>query len=107
MRWNLALGALAVSWGLVAVLAGAISVDPIPLAFYRLAIAAITLVLVALAISNVAGLERDRRIMTGGPWFGPVYAQSELLKASLRGGFPDPRLDREYREFFHYDRGRR
>lgn len=40
---------MAVSWGLVAVLAGAISVDPIPLAFLRLTVAALTLALVALA----------------------------------------------------------
>jgi len=52
VRWNLALAALAVSWGLVAILAAAISVDPIPLAFFRLVIAALTLALVALATGH-------------------------------------------------------
>jgi drug/metabolite transporter (DMT)-like permease len=60
VRWNLALAALAVSWGLVAVLAGAISVDPIPLAFFRLVIAAITLALVALATGHVRLLRPER-----------------------------------------------
>ena len=53
MRWNVALAALAVSWGLVAVLAGATTVDPIPLAFFRLAIAAATLALVAVATRHL------------------------------------------------------
>lgn len=62
MRWNLALAALAVSWGFVAVLAGAISVDPIPLAFYRLVIAAITLALVALLTGRVSLLRPGRHL---------------------------------------------
>ena len=43
MRWNAGLAALAAAWGLVAVLAGAVSVDAGPLAFLRLALAALTL----------------------------------------------------------------
>ena len=62
MRWNLALAALAVSWGLVAVLAGAISVDPIPLAFFRLVIAAITLALVAVATGHARLLWPGRHL---------------------------------------------
>lgn len=54
MRWNVALAALAVSWGFVAVLAGAIDVDPVPLAFFRLVIAAATLALVALLTRHAA-----------------------------------------------------
>jgi DME family drug/metabolite transporter len=60
MRWNVSLAALAVSWGLVAVLAGAISVDPIPLAFFRLVIAALTLALVALATGHAPLLRPGR-----------------------------------------------
>ncbi len=62
MRWNLALAALAVSWGLVAVLAGAISVDPIPLAFFRLVIAALTLALIALATGHARLLRPGRHL---------------------------------------------
>jgi hypothetical protein len=40
--------------------------------------------------------------MAGGPWFQPVYAQCEALKASLRDGVPSGALDPEYREFFDY-----
>jgi DME family drug/metabolite transporter len=48
MRWNLGLAGLATSWGLIAVLAGAVTVGAAPLAFLRLALAAITLAVVAL-----------------------------------------------------------
>lgn len=54
MRWNLGLAGLAISWGLVAVLAGVIDVDPVPLAFFRLVIAAATLALVALGMRDAA-----------------------------------------------------
>ncbi|MSO95439.1 MAG: DMT family transporter [Thermoleophilia bacterium] len=47
MRWNLGLAGLSLSWGLVAVLAGALDVGSVPLTFLRLAIAAATLALVA------------------------------------------------------------
>jgi DME family drug/metabolite transporter len=60
MRWNLALAALAVSWGLVAVLAAAVSVDPIPLAFFRLSLAALTLALVAVATGHARLLRPGR-----------------------------------------------
>ena len=48
MRWNLGLAGLATAWGLIAVLAGAVSLDAAPLAFSRLALAALTLAVVAL-----------------------------------------------------------
>ena len=56
MRWNLALAALAASWGFVAVLAGAIDVEPVPLAFFRLVIAAMTLALVAVVSGRATAL---------------------------------------------------
>jgi drug/metabolite transporter (DMT)-like permease len=49
MRWNLGLAGLATAWGLIAVLAGAVAVDAAPLAFWRLALAAGTLLVVAVA----------------------------------------------------------
>lgn len=56
MRWNLALAGLAASWGLIAVLAGAVSIGAGPLAFFRLAIAALTLALVAALTGRVLAL---------------------------------------------------
>jgi drug/metabolite transporter (DMT)-like permease len=56
MRWNLGLAALATAWGLVAVLAGAVAVDAAPLAFLRLALAAATLGVVAIATRGVRAL---------------------------------------------------
>jgi len=47
MRWNLGLAGLATAWGLIAVLAAAVSLGAAPLAFWRLALAAITLAVVA------------------------------------------------------------
>lgn len=64
----------------------------------------LVLVLLAIVVSNVAGLNRDREIMKRGEWFGGVYAQSELLKSSFRDGAPDARLDQDYRGFFDLDR---
>ena len=48
MRWNLGLAGLATSWGLIAVLAAAVSLGAAPLAFLRLLLAAATLGVVAL-----------------------------------------------------------
>lgn len=53
MRWNLALGALAASWGLIAVLAASVELGAEALAFWRLALAAATLGLVAVAAGRV------------------------------------------------------
>ncbi|MGL6278716.1 MAG: EamA family transporter, partial [Gaiella sp.] len=57
MRWNLALAALAASWGFVAVVASAVALEATVLTFARLAIAALTLALVAL-VARRAGLLR-------------------------------------------------
>jgi DME family drug/metabolite transporter len=48
MRWNVALAGLAASWGFIAVLAAAVDLGAVPLAFLRLAIAAATLAVPAL-----------------------------------------------------------
>ncbi len=64
MRWNLALAALAVSWGFVAVLAGAIDVEPVPLAFFRLVIAAATLAVVALVSGRARALRPGGHLLT-------------------------------------------
>ncbi len=55
MRWNAALGALAASWGFIAVLVASVELDAGALAFWRLALAAATLGVVALG-SGRAGL---------------------------------------------------
>jgi drug/metabolite transporter (DMT)-like permease len=49
MRWNAALGALAASWGFVAVLAASVELGAEALAFWRLALATVTLAVVAAA----------------------------------------------------------
>jgi drug/metabolite transporter (DMT)-like permease len=53
MRWNLALGGLAASWGFVAVLAASVELGAEALAFWRLALAAGTLCLIALLARRV------------------------------------------------------
>jgi drug/metabolite transporter (DMT)-like permease len=49
MRWNAALGGLAASWGFIAVLAASVELGAEALAFWRLALAALTLGLAAAA----------------------------------------------------------
>jgi RarD protein len=49
MRWNAALGALAASWGFIAVLAASVDLGAGELAFWRLALAAVTLAVAAVA----------------------------------------------------------
>jgi RarD protein len=62
MRWNAALGALAASWGLVAVLAASVELGAEALAFWRLALAAVTLALVAAATRRLDLLSPRGRI---------------------------------------------
>lgn len=52
MRWNAALGALAASWGFIAVLVASVDLGAGALAFWRLAFAAATLALVGLATGH-------------------------------------------------------
>ncbi|MSO57706.1 MAG: DMT family transporter [Thermoleophilia bacterium] len=54
MRWTAALAALTASWGLIAVLVAAVSLDAEALAFWRLAIAAVTLAVVALLAGRLS-----------------------------------------------------
>jgi hypothetical protein len=72
----------------------------VPSRLQRLAPVGLALVV----LRNVLTLDYYQALMRGGPWFGPVSVQSELLKASLRQGEPDPGLDPEYRSFFDYHR---
>ena len=64
MRWNLGLAGLATAWGLIAVLAGAVSLDAAPLAFSRLALAALTLAVVALAAGRLRVLRPGPHLVT-------------------------------------------
>ena len=68
MRWNLALGALAASWGFIAVLAAAVDLGAEALAFWRLALAAATLALVALATRGRTGSPRGAVSARSRPW---------------------------------------
>jgi drug/metabolite transporter (DMT)-like permease len=67
MRWNLALAGLSASWGLVAVLARDVPVAAAPLAFLRLALAALTLGAVALVGRRLSALHPGRHL-------GPLVA---------------------------------
>ena len=58
VRWNLALGGLAASWGFIAVLVASVDLGAEALAFWRLALAAGTLALVALCTRR---LDSSRR----------------------------------------------
>ncbi|MDX6422558.1 MAG: hypothetical protein QOI67_29 [Gaiellaceae bacterium] len=60
MRWKLAVAALATSWGLIAVIVRKVDLDAQVLAFYRLAFAAATLLLVAVALRRLALLRLTR-----------------------------------------------
>lgn len=60
MRWNLGLAGLAASWGSIAVLAGAVDLGALPLAFLRLALAATTLGIAALVTGRLGSLRPGR-----------------------------------------------
>ena len=64
MRWNLGLAGLATAWGLIAVLAAAVSLDAAPLAFWRLGLAAVTLAIVALAGGRTGLLRPGPHLLT-------------------------------------------
>ena len=61
MRWKLAVATLAASWGLIAVIVRKVELDAQVLAFYRLAFAAVTLLLVAVALRRLELLRLTRR----------------------------------------------
>jgi DME family drug/metabolite transporter len=52
MRWNLALAGLAASWGLIAVIVAGVDLDATVLVFFRLALASLTMIAVALALQR-------------------------------------------------------
>lgn len=78
MRWNAALGGLAASWGFVAVLAASVELGAEALAFWRLALATVTLALIAAAACRLDLLSPRGRI---GPLalLGVVQAAHWLL----------------------------
>jgi hypothetical protein len=65
---------------------------------------AINVVLMFVVVGNCMTLTEYRQTMIEGPWFGPVYTQCELLKASLRTGDPAVALNAEYKAFLDYSR---
>jgi drug/metabolite transporter (DMT)-like permease len=60
VRWNLAVAMLAASWGLIAVIVSAVSLDAQVLVFYRLSLAALALGLAAVAARALARLRLRR-----------------------------------------------
>jgi drug/metabolite transporter, DME family len=77
MRWNLAVAALAASWGLIAIIVREVDLDAQVLVFYRLAFAALALLVVAVAVRQLAKLRIERHrgrivligVMLGVHWF--------------------------------------
>ena len=77
MRWNLAVAALAASWGLIAIIVREVDLDAQVLVFYRLALAAVVLFLVAAFTGQLAKLRVERHagrivligVMLGTHWF--------------------------------------
>ena len=78
MRWNAALGALAASWGFIAVLAASVELGAEALAFWRLALAAATLA-VAAAASGRLDLLAPRGRLGSLALLGVVQAAHWLL----------------------------
>jgi len=64
--------------------------------------AVLAVALGVLAVSNVLSLDQRRDVMRGGQWFGEVYPQCQLLKASLRTGSPAPGLVPEYQALYDH-----
>ncbi len=62
MRWNLLLAGLAASWGFIAVLVAAVDLEAETLAFARLALAAVTLAVLALVTGATASLRPGGRL---------------------------------------------
>lgn len=78
MRWNLALGGLAASWGFIAVLAASVELGAEALAFWRLALAALTLGL-TVAIAGRGAQLRPRGRLPALAALGCVQAAHWLL----------------------------
>ena len=58
-------------------------------------------VLLVIAVANVSQWPRNRDRSLHAIWFPYMYRQTDALKASLRDGRVDPRLDDEYRAFLY------
>jgi drug/metabolite transporter (DMT)-like permease len=77
MRWNLAVAALASSWGLIPIIVREVDLDAQVLVFYRLALAAVALFVVAIVFRQLHELRviRHRRrivvigVLLGSHWF--------------------------------------
>lgn len=77
MRWNLAVAALAASWGLIAIIVREVDLDAQVLVFYRLAFAALALLAVAIVLRQLARLHVERHrarivligVLLGTHWF--------------------------------------
>lgn len=77
MRWNVAVAALAASWGLIAVIVRELDLDAQVLVFYRLAFAATTLLIAALLFGRLRFLRVPRHrariavigVTLGAHWF--------------------------------------
>lgn len=66
----------------------------------------LSLVLAALAVSNVVHWNDYRRAQLRSRWFPAIYAQNAALKASFADGRPRPSLSPEYFVFFEFWRER-
>ena len=77
MRWNLAVAALASSWGLIPIIVREVDLDAQVLVFYRLAVAAVALFVVAIVFRQLQELRVTRHrgrivligVLLGAHWF--------------------------------------
>lgn len=60
----------------------------------------VNLALAAIVVSNVAHWPMYRDRMLTSRWFSRIYPQTALLRSSIAQGEPDPRLIKQYREFY-------
>jgi drug/metabolite transporter (DMT)-like permease len=87
MRWNVAVAALAASWGLIAVIVREVDLDAQVLTFYRLAFAALTLLVAAAALNRLDVLRLPRHgrraaaigVLLAAHWF--VYFEAIKLSS--------------------------
>src|SRR3954471_7070493 len=89
MRWNLAVAGLAFAWGFISVIAVGVDLGPLPLTVFRIALAAVA-ILVVLALSGHLGLLRvpsDRALLAlSGAFLGVHWwAYFETIKALATG----------------------
>ena len=92
MRGNAALGALAASWGFIAVLVASVELGAGALAFWRLAFAAATLLLVALVTGRLGLLAPGERL--GALVLLGIVQCPDVSRAGRRGCFSPGRSSR-------------